>query len=311
MKFKLTKNKAFRLLGILFVFIGIFLFVGDRFDFADPTQGNDISENIVNNVSNIEETSQEIENNDEADESLETEDSTTSKTKDENLTSEKEKADVKEGEEKEETATEKKSKAKKDTIKDTANSSADKKSTSSKPTQSNSSNEMAINPETGKDQYQTEPVPKDKPKPVEPEESKKTDKKKTATLSVSAENVLKNLDQVSPEIRSLLPKNGIIFTAQKVTFQEGESVFDVLQREMRHAGIHMESSFTPMYNSAYVEGINNLYEFDGGSLSGWMYKVNGWFPNYGASRYQLENGDVIEWVYTFDLGRDVGDNYYD
>ena len=47
MKFKLTKNKAFRLLGILFVFIGIFLFVGDRFDFADPTQGNDISENIV------------------------------------------------------------------------------------------------------------------------------------------------------------------------------------------------------------------------------------------------------------------------
>lgn len=113
MKFKLTKNKAFRLLGILFVFIGIFLFVGDRFDFADPTQGNDISENIVNNVSNIEETSQEIENNDEADESLETEDSTTSKTKDENLTSEKEKADVKEGEEKEETATEKNQKQKK------------------------------------------------------------------------------------------------------------------------------------------------------------------------------------------------------
>ena len=39
-----------------------------------------------------------------------------------------------------------------------------------------------------------------------------------------------------------------------------------------------------------------------------MYKVNGWFPNYGCSRYQVEDGDVICWVYTCDLGADVGDN---
>ena len=56
----------------------------------------------------------------------------------------------------------------------------------------------------------------------------------------------------------------------------------------------------------YIEGIHNLYEFDCGDLSGWMYKVNGWFPNYGCSRYQLKQGDVIEWVYTCDLGKDVG-----
>ena len=37
-----------------------------------------------------------------------------------------------------------------------------------------------------------------------------------------------------------------------------------------------------------------------------MYKVNGWFPNYGCSRYSVQDGDVIEWVYTCDLGRDVG-----
>ena len=38
-----------------------------------------------------------------------------------------------------------------------------------------------------------------------------------------------------------------------------------------------------------------------------MYKVNdGWFPNYGCSRYQLRDGDVMEWVYTCDLGKDVG-----
>ena len=40
-----------------------------------------------------------------------------------------------------------------------------------------------------------------------------------------------------------------------------------------------------------------------------MYKVNGWFPNYGCSRYELKQGDVLEVVYTCDLGRDVGGEY--
>ena len=98
-------------------------------------------------------------------------------------------------------------------------------------------------------------------------------------------------------------------TGKKVTFYEGESVFNVLQRELRKAGIHMEFEDTPMYNSAYIEGINNLYEFDCGELSGWMYKVNDWFPNYGCSRYQLKDGDTVCWVYTCDLGYDVGGGY--
>ncbi len=71
----------------------------------------------------------------------------------------------------------------------------------------------------------------------------------------------------------------------------------------------MEFSFTPMYNSVYIEGINNLYEFDVGELSGWMYKVNNWFPNYVASRYVVKEGDNIEWVYTCNLGADVGGSY--
>ena len=42
-------------------------------------------------------------------------------------------------------------------------------------------------------------------------------------------------------------------------------MFNVLQREMRKAGIHMEFEDTPMYNSAYIEGINNLYELTAAS----------------------------------------------
>ena len=60
----------------------------------------------------------------------------------------------------------------------------------------------------------------------------------------------------------------------------------------------LEYSYTPMYGSYYVEGINHLYEFDCGSQSGWMYKVNGWFPNYGCSSYKLKDGDAIVWSYT-------------
>jgi len=107
----------------------------------------------------------------------------------------------------------------------------------------------------------------------------------------------------------LVPEDGMIFPATEVTFYEGESVFNVLQREMKKARIHMEFSSVPIYNSVYIEGINNLYEFDCGELSGWMYKVNNWFPNYGCSRYGLKEGDIVEWVYTCDLGVDVGGFY--
>ncbi len=103
-----------------------------------------------------------------------------------------------------------------------------------------------------------------------------------------------------------MPEDGWILQPVTVTFYEGESVFNVLQRTCKQNGIHMEFTNTPIYNSAYIEGINNLYEFDCGELSGWMYKVNEWFPNYGCSRYQLSDGDVICWVYTCDLGGDVG-----
>lgn len=68
----------------------------------------------------------------------------------------------------------------------------------------------------------------------------------------------------------------------------------------------MEASYAPVYDSAYIEGIANLYEFDCGSLSGWTYCVNGVFPNYGCSNFKLSDGDEIEFHYSCDLGRDVG-----
>lgn len=131
----------------------------------------------------------------------------------------------------------------------------------------------------------------------------------TAALTIRCDTVLNNMDKLRANRNPPIPPNGIIVSAKTVTFTEGESVFAVLQREARSTGIHMETMNNPLYNSAYIKGINNLYEFDFGELSGWMYKVNGWFPNYGCSQYTLKQGDVIEWVYTCDLGNDVGGGY--
>jgi len=158
-----------------------------------------------------------------------------------------------------------------------------------------------------KDKYLTDPVPEGKPKPVEWQDlTISKDKELTATLSVTCKSILNNMDMFNMDKVEVLPEDGVIYKTQIVTFFEGESVFDVLLREMINNSIHMEFEMTPIYNSNYIEGINNLYEFDCGELSGWMYKVNDWFPNYGCSRYLLSDGDVIEWIYTCDLGRDIG-----
>ncbi|MDR0425014.1 MAG: DUF4430 domain-containing protein, partial [Clostridiales Family XIII bacterium] len=160
--------------------------------------------------------------------------------------------------------------------------------------------------EANLDKYLTGPQPEGKPRPVEPQDTKIGEAAYTATLSVRCDTVLSNLKHLDPDKHELVPADGIIYPPTKVTFYEGESVFNLLQREMKRAKIHMEFVNTPIYNSAYIEGINNIYEFDVGELSGWVYNVNGWFPNYGCSRYSLKDGDVIEWLYTCDLGRDVG-----
>ena len=139
--------------------------------------------------------------------------------------------------------------------------------------------------------------------------SAETEPAGVCTVSISCATILDNRDQLNAAKADYVPADGVILPATEAAFQEGESVFDLLQRVCRENNIPMESSWSPLYKSAYIEGIANLYEFDCGKLSGWMYSVNGEFPNYGCSAYALQDGDVICWVYTCDLGEDVGGGY--
>lgn len=133
-----------------------------------------------------------------------------------------------------------------------------------------------------------------------------TDVNTTCFISVRCDSVLNNIVNLNENKRDIIPKDGIIFENQNAVFYEGESVFNVLARELKKNKIHFEYTKNPMYNSVYIEGIGNLYEFDCGDLSGWLYKVNGKSPGCGCSQYMLKKGDKVEFIYTCNMGIDVG-----
>jgi hypothetical protein len=133
------------------------------------------------------------------------------------------------------------------------------------------------------------------------------DAQNLCTITIRCDTIFDNADALEKAKAPYVPEDGVILPVTTVEFTSGETVFDVLQRVCEAADIQLEYSWTPLYDSYYVEGINHLYEFDCGFESGWMYKVNGWFPNYGCSAYELQGGEEIVWCYTCTgLGTDVG-----
>ncbi|MEK4131259.1 DUF4430 domain-containing protein [Solibacillus sp. FSL W8-0474] len=144
-------------------------------------------------------------------------------------------------------------------------------------------------------------------KPVQPVEKPK----RYATISIQVHSLLKHWDMLHPSLQSeqYVPASGFVLRPKKYELlSDNETVWKVLQRAVKEHGIHLEyeGANENVYNNVYIEGINHLYEFSAGPLSGWMYRVNGNFPNYGSSQYVLKDGDIVEWHYTVDLGRDLG-----
>ena len=131
----------------------------------------------------------------------------------------------------------------------------------------------------------------------------------TCTLEIRCDVLLDRLDELAPEKAALVPADGVLLAVTEAEFSGGESVFDVFRRCIREKKIHFEYIDAKIYNSAYIEGIGNLYEFDCGPQSGWMVCVNGEFLGLGCSGYTLADGDVITFQYTCDLGKDLGAGY--
>ena len=120
---------------------------------------------------------------------------------------------------------------------------------------------------------------------------------KTVTISISCKNAIGKTDNKK------IPDNGIILDDTEFSISEGDTVFDVLVSATKKNKIQID--YDSSNETVYIKGINGLYEFDCGELSGWMYKVNGETPNVGCSGYKLKDGDVIEWIYTANIGKDL------
>ena len=205
-----------------------------------------------------------------------------------------------------------------DEVEKTDNSSEKPKpSNNEKPKPGNSSEKPKPSnnekPKPGNSSEKPKPSNNEKPKPGNSSTKPKPEnnqtitspkpENKTVTIAISCKTAINNGLNKKPGF-SHLPSNGIILQNMKVEFNEGDTVFDILVKVTRKKGIHME--YRGAGSNTYIEGINNLYEFDGGSNSGWMYSVNGVYPNYGVGAYKVKSSDVIKFNYTCNLGADLG-----
>ena len=108
-----------------------------------------------------------------------------------------------------------------------------------------------------------------------------------------------------------IPDDGTILEVTDFEIEQGETVFDLLTEAAQTYGIHVENkgSAGSAHGMAYIAGINYIYEYDFGDLSGWVYHVNGITPSRSCGEYVLSDGDEVQWLYTCELGHDLNEVY--
>ena len=144
---------------------------------------------------------------------------------------------------------------------------------------------------------------------------------KTCTVRIECKTIYDNLNKLKAGKADFVPKSGVILEDAAVELKEGDTAFAVLKRACaehvctdncqycRANGIQIEYTFTPVFETYYIEGIHQIYEKDCGTMSGWMFSVNGRFPEEGASSIPVSAGDRIVFCYTCDMGDDVGNHF--
>ena len=119
----------------------------------------------------------------------------------------------------------------------------------------------------------------------------------TVTMTIRCDTIVGKSDS------EYIPADGVILETTEFAIEEGDSAYDILTEAAKAYHIQVENA--GQWDMVYIAGINYLYEFDFGDLSGWIYHVNGSAPSVGCGEYILQDGDRIEWLYTCDLGNDL------
>jgi hypothetical protein len=96
---------------------------------------------------------------------------------------------------------------------------------------------------------------------------------------------------------------GVILDESNIKIKEGESVLSFTLRMLDEKGISYKNK------NGYISSIDGQAEFDRGDESGWMFLVNGVLSGKGAGAVTVINGDTVKWLYTEDLGKDIGGGF--
>jgi len=96
----------------------------------------------------------------------------------------------------------------------------------------------------------------------------------------------------------------VFLPSRSFDLNPGETVYDLLRR----TDLTIISRGHPTMGM-YVANINGWGEFSDGPLSGWMFRVNGVFPDHSSSVHVLRDGDRVEWLFTRDLGDDISGSF--
>ena len=140
-------------------------------------------------------------------------------------------------------------------------------------------------------------------------------------MRIECNTIYDNISKLKSGKKAFLPASGIILDSVQVELTGGESAFEVIKKACeenvctdsckycKSNGVQIEYTYTPAFNNYYIEGIHQIYEKDCGTQSGWMYSVNGVFPDVGTSSYTVSPGDVIVFAFTCNMGEDIGNSY--
>lgn len=130
------------------------------------------------------------------------------------------------------------------------------------------------------------------PEPIQTEVPQKT----VCYVTINCKTLVENSEKLKEEKKELVPADGMILSNVSVTYAEGDTLLDVLQKVAKQHKIHIDFDKNTA-SGAYVRGIGNIYERDAGDMSGWGFYVNGEYPEVSCEEYKIKNNDKIEWVY--------------
>lgn len=109
---------------------------------------------------------------------------------------------------------------------------------------------------------------------------------------------------------------GVIISPTQVPYKEGDNIAVVTLRllDALDIGYKNTGSLDSAFYLASIENfklsngtqVDSFGEFDSGSGSGWMITQNNWYINSSTADFKVEDGDIIRWQNTCQIGADIG-----